>query len=310
MTGSPDFSDPAVAEDVLRAGAAANLRAPCRVGSTDVVDASLAPLELVATGDLHDNPMHLAAVLGLAKVAPADPDGGPGPHVTLHEVIHSDRLVNGVDLSVRALLRVAHAKARFPARVHCLLANHELAQIAGAGIVKDGLNVVKAFNDGVRYAYGDAAERVLDAVGAFVRSLPLALRVRGCGPAGTDLLCAHSLPGPDLLDRFDPGVLERELTEEDYRPRRGSAHIMVWGREQTPELLAALASRWGVGAFVLGHEKADAGWMLRPPSAIVLNSDHPAGSCLHLRFPGPTSVGALLECRVGLAALAAELAAR
>jgi len=142
------------------------------------------------------------------------------------------------------------------------------------------VRVVEAFNEAVAYSFGDEAGRVHEAIGAFIRALPLAVRGTPCAPTrpgAGDLLCAHSLPGPEMMERFDPKVLERELTEDDYVPRQGAAQLMTWGRGHTPELLERLASAWGVAVFVLGHERAETGARLVPPNAVVLNSDHENG---------------------------------
>lgn len=214
--------------------------------------------------------------------APHDP---PGPaHLTLHEIIHAERLVHGMDFSYRALARVALLKARFPAHVHTLLANHELAQIRGAGIVKDGVRVVEAFNAGLEYAFGDDAPRVAAAVEVFIRSMPLALR---CDTPAGSFLCAHSLPGPWGMGRFDPGILSRDLTDADYEPRTGSAHLMVWGRGYDHEQLEDLVERWGVSMFILGHEKAPEGVALVEPCAVILNSDHERGVYLPIDLDAP-----------------------
>jgi hypothetical protein len=154
-----------------------------------------------------------------------------------------------------------------------LLANHEMAQAFGQHVAKEGVRCNEAFDEALDAAFGDHAPAVRDSVVAFVRSMPLAARFRCEGVRG-DVLCAHSLPPPELMDRFDPGVLERELVEEDYAARRGSAHLMVWGRGQTAEQLRSLADRWGVRMFILGHEKAEEGVMLLGENAVVLNSDH------------------------------------
>lgn len=300
-----DPRDPDAVIDVLQRGAEANRGAPCRRGSLDVVDLRAHPAgagtRAVLTGDLHDNPVHLDAALRLAGLErgagdATEDEGGMGgvveraaAHLTLHEVIHSDRLMNGLDFSYRLLVRVAELKGRFPLLVHTLLANHELAQIAGAGIVKDGLNVVDAFNDGVDYVFGGDAPAVTGAINDFIRSMPLGLRLR---TDGGELLCTHSLPGPDLIDRFDPAILEREVDEADYAPRRGSAHLLVWGREHTADLLHALAARWGVVGFVLGHEKAEHGWFFREPNCLVLNSDHAQGQAAIVNSAGPGAGGA------------------
>lgn len=278
-----DLQDAAAVARALYAGAEANRAASCRDGSIDRI---APPGQLIATGDLHDNPMHFARLVEVAGLTPDGPED-QRRHLVLHEVIHSDRLVNGMDFSYRALTRVAALKADFPELVHTLLANHELSQIVGAGIVKDGVRVVEAFNEGVRYVFGERADEVDEAIGAFVRSMPLALR---CQTPGGDVLVAHSVPGLTAMGRFDPSVLARPLTDEDYEPRRGSAYLMVWGRGYDAEQLEDLVERWGVNLFILGHEKADAGVMLVPPNAVVLNSDHERGVYLPIDLARMPSV--------------------
>ncbi len=285
----------------LRRGAEANRTAACRVGSIDRITS---PGRLIATGDLHDNPVHFARLVGIAGMAEkqshevTEPrshapdlrdsvtgDSVTSPsHLTLHELIHGDRLINQMDFSYRVLTRAAELKARFPEFVHVLLGNHELSQIAGAGIVKDGVRVVEAFNEGVEYVFGGDAPAVHEAIAEFVRSMPLALR---CVCPRGDILCAHSVPPAAIMQRFDPGVLSRDLVPADYEPRRGSAHLMVWGRAYDAELLEDLTERWGVYLFILGHEKADEGAKFVPPNAVVLNSDHQKGVYLPIDLSNP-----------------------
>jgi len=294
---------------IFLAGAAANRDAPCRRGSIDRIEP---PGTLIATGDIHDNPMHFAKLVEVAGMGNGGSDlvterqsdevSSQGDsasssslrhsvtkspsHLVLHELIHSDRLINGMDFSYRALARVAALKSRFPAHVHTLLANHELSQITGAGIVKDGVRVVEAFNMGLEYAFGGDSPGVAESITEFVKSMPLALRcVQPRG--GGDILCAHSVPSTAIMGRFDPGILERDLTDADYEPRRGSAHLMVWGRGYDAEQLEDLAERWGVGLFILGHEKAENGARFVPPCAIVLNSDHERGAYLPIDLEKP-----------------------
>jgi hypothetical protein len=292
--------------ELLDRGAAANANNRFRTGCIERIPAPPPDWTLIATGDLHDNPQHLARVVTAAGMG--DPAQPPTAHLTLHEIIHGDHLVNDLDLSYRALARVAALKAQYPEHVHTLLANHELAQVSGAGITKGGVPVVKAFNDGVEYVFGSDAPAVLAAVGRFIRSMPLALRLdppaeqAACGDgaeggagggavggAAQSILCAHSLPAPDLMDRFDPSILDRDYAEHDFVPRRGSAHLMIWGRGHTPEQLHALGEAWNVGLFILGHEKAPDGWFTVGPRAVVLNSDHERGVFARLTAnPWPT----------------------
>ena len=282
---SVELRDPRAVIAALRAGAAASGSARCRRGSIDLIEA--APGErLIATGDLHDNPLHLMRLVRAAGLDANDPAAATPAHLTLHELIHGERLVNGLDYSYRVLARIAALKAAFPEHVHVLLANHELAQLTGSLVAKDGVRCNEAFDEALDVSFGDNAQDVRQAVLDFICSLPLAARFRREGQP--DILCAHSLPAPDLMDRFDPAVIERDLTEDDYVSRRGSAHLMVWGRAHTPDQLAKLGERWGVGLFILGHEKAESGVMIVAPNAVVLNSDHEQGVYWPIELDGVT----------------------
>lgn len=271
-------------------GAEANRSAACRRGSIDLIEP---PGTLIATGDLHDNPAHLQRLLNIAGFEGHAEDDReaieletfPDPkHLVLHEVIHSENLMHGMDFSYRALARVAAVKADHPEHVHTMLANHELSQIIGAGIIKDGIKVVEAFDQGVEYVFGGEAERVQDAIGDFVRSMPIALR---CVSASGDILCAHSLPGIGSMHKFDPTLIERDLTDDDYVPRQGSAHLLVWGRGYDAEQLEDLVERWGVNMFVLGHEHVTGGVKLIEPNAVIINSDHHHGVYLPIDLEHP-----------------------
>lgn len=272
--------------DCLHAGALANRTARCREGSIDRVKW---PGRLLATGDLHDNPVHFQRIV---ESAGFDGDGEPA-HLTLHELIHGENLHDDMDPSYRVLVRAAALKAANPEHVHVLLANHELSQIAGRGVIKNGVNCVKAFNDAVEYVFADRAADVGLALGDFIRSMPIALR---CTPGeGADVLCAHSLPGDSDLEKFDATIIERELCEADYQPRTGSAHLMTWGRGQSPATVQSLADRWGVGLFILGHEKAEQGSAPLPPCGLILNSDHAQGAFCTLDLAGPCTLMAALS---------------
>ncbi len=291
-----DLTNADSVRDIFFAGAKANREAACREGSVDRI---AAPGRLIATGDLHDNPLHFARLVRAAGMETGEEGRGgledvraESPviaHLVLHEIIHSDRLINGMDFSFRALARVAALKARFPEHVHALLANHELAQLKGAGIIKDGVKVVDAFNEGVEYVFGDEAASVQEGIRAFIESMPLALRAHCETPDGRsmDILCAHSLPSTAMMGRFDPTVLRRDLAPEDYEPRTGAAHIMVWGRGYDADQLEDLVERWGVNLFILGHEKAENGVQFIAPCAIVLNSDHERGVYLPIDLANP-----------------------
>ncbi|MEM8782886.1 MAG: hypothetical protein AAGE65_08510 [Planctomycetota bacterium] len=220
---------------------------------------------LVVTGDLHDHGPNLKRILKLA-----DLDAGPDQHLILHEVIHGENLLQGTDLSIRTLARVAEVKVNYPTQVHLLQSNHELAQRLGESILKDGVSSVDAFDDGLTYLYGQDADEVTDAVNAYVDALALCVRcVNG-------VFVAHSLPAPRRIEAFDKTVIDRSLTEDDLRPK-GSAYDMVWGRYHNRKITRELAEAWGASVFLLGHQPAEMGYEPLADIALILASDHGHG---------------------------------
>jgi len=250
----------------LQGAAEANYAAAGRSGC--VVDL---PREgrMLITGDLHDHRGNFEAILKLARL-----DAAGDRHLVVQEVIHSDHLINGMDLSYRVMAKLAALIVAHPNRVHYLLSNHELAQARGEGIMKDGGNQIEAFDRGLEYVFGDAAEEVRDAVMEFVWSMPLAVR------CANGVFCSHSLPPARRSATFDKSVLERELTGPDFESPGGDAYQMLWGRRITQEWADELAAAWGVKWFVLGHEKAEYGWLERGETMLTLNSDHEHGVAL------------------------------
>lgn len=217
---------------------------------------------LLVTGDLHDNPMHFDRIHAFSHLDRTD------HHLVLHELIHGDRLVNGVDLSYRMLARIASLVLERPEQVHPVLANHELAQAFRQSVSKGAGDNVALFDAGLEWAFGDDATVVEEAIDRFVRAMPLALRTENGG------LVSHSIPGQHAMKRFDPGVLERVLIDADYAANSGSAWLMVWGRVQTPEVIETLAARWGVKMFFSGHAHVPTGIEAAHDRQVILNSDH------------------------------------
>ncbi|MHC4217311.1 MAG: metallophosphoesterase [Planctomycetota bacterium] len=244
---------------------------------------------LLATGDLHDNHEHLRRIVHLARL-----EASPDHHVVLHELVHSEVLVNGVDLSHRMLARVAQLVIDYPAQVHVLLGNHELAQLTGQRVSKGAGDNVALFNAGLEFAFGDDGPSVAESINRFITAMPLA--------AGSEsgLLCAHSLPGSATIKRFDPEILSRELTDEDYASRTGSAYLMVWGRGFGEQEVEALAERWRVRLFVLGHEHTANGLAVRGGRVVILNSDHELGTVVPIDLACVPDVDEVVQLAVRL----------
>lgn len=226
--------------------------------------------EAIVAGDLHGNRAGLAKI-----VAYADLDRFSCRCLVLQELIHGppDERA-GQDRSVEVLLRAARLRIVHPQQVLFVLTNHDVAQMTGGEVMKDGREQCRQFDAGVRFAFGDGAEEVRAAVGEFLRSMPLAVRCDN----GT--LISHSLPSP----RRAPAGLE--VLVRPYRPedlaRGGAVYEWTWGRGHTEEHLEALAGLLGVKFFVLGHQPTEMGYELLGQRAIIIASDHEHGCVLHL----------------------------
>src|SRR6476619_2745292 len=167
--------------------------------------------EIWITGDIHDHRRNFEKF-----VAAADLDNNPQRHIVLHELIHGDHYdADGAEGSWRMLVQAAELKCDHPRQVHFLLANHDLAQIHGEGIMKAGLSVCEAFNAAVKRDFAERHMLVTVAITEFLLSLPLAIRC----PNG--LFFSHSLPTDDQIRGFDFTVFHRPLSAQDYRRRVG-----------------------------------------------------------------------------------------
>ena len=278
-----DDQDAVAVVDRLSAAAAAMREAPNRRGSVSMIDGRGS---LLFTGDLHDNPTNLSKVVRCSRIA-RETDA----HIVLHELIHGERLQQGLDLSYRMLVKVASLVLEHPGRVHVLLANHELAQMEGHSVSKGGGCMTTLFDLGLRAVFEEEADLVASAIGEFVRALPLAARTEN------GVLCSHSLPGPMMMDRFDTGILDRELEADDYAPMEGSAWMMVWGRGHAESQVEMLAEEWGISLFCLGHAYVESGIGIGGPRTILLNSDHDQAMVLpiDLGTPAPTVESAVFD---------------
>ncbi len=262
-----DFRDAKTVTQLLTQAAQANLRCALRKGATVDLPATGS---LVIAGDLHDHVFNLRRILKLAALHES-----PHRYLILQEILHGPNRVNGCDLSIRTLAFVAWLKSRFPDQLHLLQSNHELAQRGNEGILKDSLNVVASFDQGLDFIYANQAGSVREALGIFIQSLPLAVRC----PNG--VFCCHSLPSSRAIKKFDPDVIGRVPTQADLAIG-GHAHAMVWGRRHPQSLADTLAQAWEAKLFVLGHQPAEMGFELQGDTMLILASDHDHGVALRI----------------------------
>ena len=223
--------------------------------------------EVWMTGDMHDHRRNFEKVVKAADLA-----NNPQRHLVLHELIHGDLLdSSGADGSWETLFKAAELKCDHPSQVHFLLANHDLAQIHGEGIMKGGMSVCEAFTAGLKRDFGDRTMSVNVALSEFLLSLPLAIRT------GNNLFFCHSLPTDDEIPNFDYGVFDRQLTGADYRRRTGPVYQLIWGRRITPAGVDVFADTLGVSMIITGHQPQDTGFAINGNRHLIIASDHNQG---------------------------------
>lgn len=256
------------ADQVIETFAAAgdeNRLSPMRKGQVVTLPAQG---EVWMTGDIHDHRTNFSKFLKAANLA-----ANPQRHIVLHELIHGDHYdASGAEDSWRTLYQAAQAKCNFPNQVHFLLANHDLAQIHGEGIMKAGQSVCEAFNAAVQRDFGDRATLVTVAITEFLLTLPLAIRC----PNG--LFFCHSLPNDEQIKTFDFSVFDRDpLRPEDYRRKTGPVYQLIWGRKTTPAGAAMFADQVAARMIVTGHQPQDMGYAVNGDRHLIIASDHNHG---------------------------------
>lgn len=241
--------------------------------------------EVWMTGDIHDNRANFAKVTRLADLG-----NNPTRHLILHELIHGDYFDDKhAEGSWLTLCRAAELKCDFPQQVHFLLANHDLAQIHGEGIMKAGLSVCEAFTAGVKRDLGAQAGNVNIAISEFFLSFPLAVR------SASGLYFCHSLPTDSQIESFDYTVFDRPLEGADYKRRTGPVYQLIWGRGVTPAGAAAFAEKVGAKLVVTGHQPQDTGYLVNGDHHLIIASEHSQGVFLPLKLDQEYDMPALVS---------------
>jgi len=245
------------------------------------------------TGDIHDHRSNFNKLVTAADLA-----NNPERHLILHELIHGDHIdPSGAEDSWNTLVRAAELKCDFPGQVHFLLANHDLAQIHGEGILKANMSVCEAFTAGVMRDFGDRASAVNVAITEFLLSFPLGIRC----PRG--LFFCHSLPTDMQVEQFDYTVFDRPLTGEDYIRRKGPVYQLIWGRHMTPAAVDVFADRINARILITGHQPQEFGFAINGQRHLILASDHSQGVFLPLDLDVEYDMEGLLDKVMKLVAL-------
>ena len=223
--------------------------------------------EVWMTGDLHDHRRNFDKLLRAV-----DLENNPQRHLILHELIHGDHYdSSGAEGSWITLYRAAELKSNFPGQVHFLMANHDLAQIHGEGIMKAGMSVCEAFTAGLKRDFGSVYQRVNVVVTEFLLSLPLAIRA----PSG--LFFCHSLPNDSQIANFDFTVFDRALSGTDYKRKTGPVYQLIWGRGVTPAGVDQFLEKVNASIVITGHQPQESGFATNGDRHLIIASDHNQG---------------------------------
>lgn len=254
---------PNLAADIFRQAAKLNLEDPRRSGNVVAVESGC---DLLVSGDLHGYRTGLTKLISAAGLA-----GNPQRRLVLQEIIHGPPdAASSQDRSLELLMRAARLKVSHPAQVLFVLGNHDVAQVTGNEITKEGRGVVKAFLAGVRFAFPDATDEMLPAINEFLLSIPLALR------CPNKVFIAHSLPSPSRMAMAGMEILGRPIVPQDLR-RGGGAYEWTWGRDHTADQLESLAGQLDIEYFILGHRHSQQGYEVVSPRGLTISTDHERG---------------------------------
>lgn len=252
--------------------------------------------EVWMTGDIHDHRTNFKKLIAAADLA-----NNPQRHLILHELIHGDHFdTSGAEDSWQMLYQAAELKCEFTNQVHFLLANHDLAQIHGEGIMKAGLSVCEAFYKGLKRDFPSDYHKVNVAITEFLLSLPLAIRCEN------GLFFCHSLPNDDQLQTFDFTVFDRELVGADYKRRIGPVYQLIWGRNISPAGAASFAMKMHAKLLVTGHQPQEAGYLVNGKKHLIIASDHNQGVFLPVDLSKEYDMDGLVDRLTKFVALGAS----
>jgi hypothetical protein len=207
-------------------------------------------------------------------------------------LIHGKRMYpnDGGDCSHQLLDVFTALKCQYPDRVHLILGNHELSELTGRVIVKDGETLNEKFRAGITTAYGASADEVFEAYQGLFAALPLAIRTTN------RVFVCHTLPDGDDLDALDLELLKADTWPAEAMQRHGTIYALTWGRDTAGETADRFAAMVDADWFITGHQPCDEGFRLANHRQIIIDGTDPFPA--YCRFPTtkPITIGSLLKC--------------
>ena len=227
--------------------------------------------EVCIAGDLHGQVENFSLLLKVADLAKH-----PRRHFVVQEVIHGNfHYPDGSDKSHQMLDLISALKCQYPARVHYLPGNHELAQWTNQLIAKGEEDLNAEFSRGVAHAYGDHAPAIYDAYVQLMKAAPLVVRTPN------RVYLSHSVPSAKRLESFEPTMLQRDEFRSEDLTLGGTVYSLVWGQPATEEHVTAFLAKVDADWLINGHIPLDTGYEVPNSRQIILDAKGtPACYCL------------------------------
>jgi Calcineurin-like phosphoesterase len=243
--------------------------------------------EVMVVGDLHGNIAAFKKVLAIAAL-----ERNPGRHLILQELIHGPLMYpdDKGDRSHQLLDVFTALKCQYPERAHLILGNHELSELTGRSIGKDGEGLNAKFRRGVETAYGESAGEILESYKTMFASLPLAVRTRN------RVYVCHTIPDESDLGNLDLELLKADIWPEDAMKRRGTIYALTWGRDTAPETADRFSIMVDADLFVTGHQPCDQGFRQANHRQIIIDGTHRHASYCLFPADGPITIESLFSC--------------
>jgi hypothetical protein len=255
-----------------------------RSGGVVALDATAE--DVLVMGDLHGNLPALRQVLEVAAL-----DKNPHRHLVLQELVHGPHTYpdDGGDTSHQLVDIVAALKCRYPDRLHLILGNHELSELTGRSISKNGVPLNDLFRRGVETAYGARAGEMVAAYHELFASLPLAVRTPN------RVFICHTVPDGDDLDRLDLDLLKAGRWPPEAMRRGGTIYALTWGRDTSPETADRFAALVDADYFITGHQPCDAGFLHANHRQVVVDGTDPDPTYCLVPATTPAAIETLLD---------------
>jgi Calcineurin-like phosphoesterase len=256
---------------------------PGRTGSViSLADAD----EVMVVGDLHGNLPAFRQSLVVAAL-----DRHPRRHLVLQELVHEITKYDPdhPDRSHRLVDLVSALKCQYPDRVHLILGNHELSELTGRIIGKDGQTLNLRFRQGIERTYGPRTQEIYQSYLGLFAALPLAVRT------DNRVFICHTLPDGRYLATLDLELLMVDSWPEEAMKRGGTIYALTWGRDTTPETADHFATMVDADLFITGHQPCDDGFRQANHRQIIIDGTNPYPAYCLFPAKSPVTIDSLMK---------------